>query len=179
MARILENASRQRGAQGSEISGWPARNKYWSYLDFSYHQVRAHIFSLFREVVHNYEVDGIEMDFFKRFPYFRETLDRFPVEEQHLDMMTDLVRRVRRMVDEAGQQSGRPVLLAVRAPFKLSEVRFVGSDLQTWLQEDLIDILIAGGHYEAEVTESCKEIIDLGHEHGVPVYPLSRLGVLE
>ena len=148
-----------------------AHNKYWSYLDFSYQQVREHVFSLIQEVVHNYDVDGIEMDFFKRFPYFRETLDWLPVEQEHLDMMTDLVRRLRKMADEAGQQRGCPVLLAARAPFNLPDARFIGLDLEKWLQEDLVDILIPGGRYESEMTESFKEIVDLGHKYDVPVYP--------
>ena len=158
------------GDPGEWIEG-KAHNKYWSYLDFSYEPVREHIFSLIQEVVQNYDVDGIELDFFKRFPYFRETLDWLSVDQQHLDMMTDLVRRLRRMADETGQQRGRPVLLAARAPFNLPDARFVGLDLEKWLQEDLIDILIAGGYYESEMTESFKEIVDLGHKYGVPVYP--------
>ena len=157
-----------------EAGEWIERtvhNKYWSYLDFSYQQVREHIFSLIQEVAQNYDVDGIEMDFFKNFPYFRETLDWLPVEQQHLDMMTDLVRRVRKMADEAGRQRGRPVLIAARAPFNLSDARFVGLDLEKWLQEDFIDILIPGGRYESEMTESFKEIVELGHKYDVPVYP--------
>jgi hypothetical protein len=86
-------------------------------------------------------------------------------------MMTDLVRRLRKMADEVGQQRGRPVLLAARVPFNLPDARFIGLDLEKWLQEDLVDILIPGGRYESEMTESFKEIVDLGHKYDVPVYP--------
>ena len=143
----------------------------WSHLDFSYPEVRDHIFALIQEVAQNYDVDGVEMDFFRTQRYFTPTLDGVPVAEQHLEMMTDLVRRVRNMADEVGQQRGRPVLLAARMPFADKDARFIGLDLEKWLAEGLIDILIPGGGTESKMTESFKEIVDLGHKYDVPVYP--------
>ena len=66
----------------------------WSHLDFKYPEVREHIFALIQEVSQNYDVDGIEMDFFRTPLYFTPTLDGVPVEEQHVEMMTDFMRRV-------------------------------------------------------------------------------------
>jgi hypothetical protein len=143
----------------------------WSSLDFSYPEVREHVFSLIREVAQNYDVDGVELDFFRSPPYFAPTRDGLPVEEQHLAAMTDLVRRLRSMADDVGQQRGRPLLLAARTPFTVEDARFIGLDLEGWLAEDLIDILIPGGGTESTMTESFKEIVDLGHKYEVPVYP--------
>jgi hypothetical protein len=75
------------------------------------------------------------------------------------------------MADEVGQHRGRPLLLAARTPFTVEDARFIGLDLEQWLAEDLIDILIPGGGTESKMTESFKEIVDLGHKHDVPVYP--------
>ena len=143
----------------------------WSSLDFSFPEVREHIFSLIQEVCQGYDIDGVEMDFLRHYPYFRETLDWVPVEQRHLEMMTDLVRRVRKMTNEVGQQRGRPLLLAARTPFTVEDARFIGVDLKKWLAEDLIDMLIPGGASESEMTESFAEIVDLGHKYDVPVYP--------
>ena len=142
----------------------------WSALDFSFSEVRDHIFSLIEEVAQNYDVDGIGMELFKYFPYFRETLDCLPVELQHMDLMTDLMRRIRKMADEVGEARGRPLLLAVHTPSSVEDARFVGLDLEKWLEEDLIDMLIPGLN-ESAMTYSFAEIVDVGHKYDVPVYP--------
>jgi hypothetical protein len=111
------------------------------------------------------------MDFFRHYPYFRPTLDMQPVEQEHLDMMSALVRRVRNLADEVGEQRGRPLLVAARTPFNAAEARFIGVDLEQWLEEDLLDLLIPGGGGESTMSESFVDIIELGHRHDVPVYP--------
>ena len=86
-------------------------------------------------------------------------------------MMSDLVRRVRNLADEVGEQRGRPLLLAARTPFNAADARFIGVDLEQWLEEDLLDLLIPGGGSESSMSESFADIIGLGHRHHVPVYP--------
>jgi hypothetical protein len=116
----------------------------WSHLDFDLPQVREHVFALIEEVYQGYDVDGVELDFLRSSPYFRESLDGLPVAPEHLDLLTELVRRVRQTADAVGRERGRPLLLAVRAPFTADAARFIGLDLERWLSEDLVDILVAG-----------------------------------
>ena len=143
----------------------------WTSLDFSYPEVREHIFSLIEEVCQGYDVDGVELDFLRDPVFFAPTRDGNPVELQHVEMMTDLVRRVKRMTEEVEAARGRPLLVAARTPFTVADARFVGLDLQQWLAEDLVDVLIAGQLTAGIMTESLREIVDLGHRFDVPVYP--------
>ncbi len=145
--------------------------KLWSGMDFSFPEVRDHVFGNIDEVARNYDIEGIELDFFRHYPFFRETREMVPVEAKHVEMMTALVRRVRKLADEVGQQRGRPLLVAARPPFNLADARFIGLDVETWLAEDLLDLLIAGGGVESHMTESFGPMIKLGHDHDVPVYP--------
>ena len=147
------------------------RHSEWTSLDFSRPEVTEHIFSLVREVCEGYDVDGVELDFLRSPPFFAASLAGNPVEERHLEMMTDLVRRIKRMTAEVELERGRPLLLAVRTPFTASDARFVGLDVERWLAEDLIDILIAGGLKESMMTDSFRKIVDLAHQYDVPVYP--------
>ena len=146
------------------------RHSEWTSLDFSRPEVTEHIFSLVREVCDGYDVDGVELDFLRSPPFFAPTLNGHPVEEHHLEMMTDLVRRIKTMTAEVELERGRPLLLAVRTPFTASDARFVGLDVERWLAEDLIDILIAGLK-ESMMTDSFRKIVDLAHQYDVPVYP--------
>ena len=50
----------------------------WTCLDFSFPEVREHIFSIIEEVARNYDLDGMELDFFRHFPYFRPSRERLP-----------------------------------------------------------------------------------------------------
>lgn len=153
------------------LMGEPGDGGAWTSLDYGFPEVRDHIFSIIEEVARNYDVDGMELDFFRHYPYFRPTLDMQPVEQEHLDMMSDLVRRVRNLADEVGEQRGRPLLLAARTPFNTADARFIGVDLEQWLEQDLLDLLIPGGGGESSMSESFADIIELGHRHDVPVYP--------
>ena len=143
----------------------------WTSLDFSYPEVREHVFSLIEEVCQGYDVDGVELDFFRAPRFFPPTMEGQAVEEQHIQMMTDLMRRISSAANEAGQKRGRPLLLAVRVPRTVEAGRFIGLDTETWLAEDLVDLLIAGDDPNSTLTKSFEEIVELGHRHGVPVYP--------
>ena len=143
----------------------------WSGLDFGIPQVRDHIFAIIEEVGENYDVDLIGMEFFKYFPFFRESLDGSPVEPEHLETMNDLLRRIRRMADDVASRRGRPLLLAAHTPFSLQDCVHVGVDLETWLKEGLIDQFCPGGNSESVFRDSYTDIIALGHKYEVPVYP--------
>lgn len=57
------------------------------------------------------------------------------------------LRRVRTMTDEVGQKRGRPLLIAVRVPDSAGYAKALGLDVPRWLEEDLIDIMVAGGYF--------------------------------
>ena len=143
----------------------------WTRLDFAIAEVREHIFAIIEEVAENYDVDLIGMEFFKYWPFFRESLDEDPVEPEHMEIMNDLLRRIRRMADDVASRRGRPLLLAAHTPFRLKDCVHVGVDLETWLKEGLIDQFCPGGNQESPFRDSYTDIIALGHQYEIPVYP--------
>ncbi len=152
------------------------RKAHWTKLDFAMPIVRDHIFSIIQEVAHNYDVDAIGMEFFKYFPFFRESREEEPVTAEHVEMMTDLLRRIRKMADEEGDRRGRPILLAAHTAPSIEFSLSVGLDLETWLAEGLIDQLMPGGLNESVFSHSHAEMIEFGHRHDIPVYPCLSWG---
>jgi len=142
----------------------------WSALNYGLPEVREHIFQIIQEVCQRYDVDGIELDFERSPIFFRPTLDMLPVEQKHLDMMTDLVHRIREMTVKLGLKRGRPFLVAARVPLTVDRSRFLGLDVERWLKEDLIDIIIDGEGY-LPMSMPAREMVQLGHQYDVPVYP--------
>ena len=112
----------------------------WSYAwDYAHEGVRKHFLALFHEWL-GYDVDGIELDFVRSpclFPPGKE--------EEGMPLMTELIRSAREVVNRASESKGKPVLLGVRTPGTVDTCRRIGLDIETWLQEGLVDRLLIGG----------------------------------
>lgn len=146
----------------------PPRYGNWTAMDFAYDEVRELVFLYVQEVCRNYNVDGVELDFFRHPVYFRDPSRGFACSEHERDLMTDLVRRIRGMMDEEGRKRGRPILLAVKTPDHVGYCRNIGLDIERWLAADLIDLYIPSGYIRLNPWEYS---VALGHRYGVPVYP--------
>ncbi len=139
----------------------------WSSVDYGRHEVRDKVYRIFTEVCNNYDVDGIEMDFFRHPVLFKPQMTGKPVTQEHCDKLTSLVRRIRKMADEVGMRRGRPILIATRVQDSVGYCKAYGIDLVRWLEEGLIDIVTGGGYYKLEPWEN---LVALGKKHDVPVY---------
>jgi len=104
-------------------------------LDFTFDDVRQYVFEAMEVVVSRFDVDGIELT-------FREDM-YFPVEyaEERAHLMTDLVRRLRGMLDEHSKSRGKRRQLGARVYASLDECTYLGLDVATWVTEGLIDFL--------------------------------------
>ncbi len=139
----------------------------WSAVDYGVPEARDKVFRILRDVATRYDVDGLEFDFFRHPVYFKPQMTGDTVTQQHCDMMTGLLRRVRKMTEEVSAKRGRPMLIAVRVPDSVGFAKGIGLDLVAWMKEDLIDILTGGGYYHFEPWEN---LVALCKPHDVPVY---------
>jgi len=139
----------------------------WSCVNYDRPEVRERAFLILEDVCSRYEVDGVELDFFRHPILFRKQLFGEPVTQEQRDMVTKLMRRVRAMMDRIGEERGHPLLLAVRVPDSLGFCRGIGIDLARWLEDDLVDALIGCGYFKLEPWEN---LVALGARHEVPVY---------
>ncbi|MFH0964039.1 MAG: hypothetical protein V2A58_08500 [Planctomycetota bacterium] len=145
------------------------RNR-WTALDFEKSEVREYLHRINEEICRRYDVDGIEIDYFRNPCFFRPTMTLQPATPEQLNILTDFQRRTREMARAQGERRGRPILLATRVPMTVATCRFVGIDIETWLSEDLVDLLVTGGGY-VPFTMPTRELAELGRAHDVPVYP--------
>jgi len=150
----------------------------WTSADFAYPEVRDLMVSTFEEGLERYDVDGLELDFLRNPAFFRETRLFQPATRQHLDMLTDMVARIRKAVLDAGERKGRPVLLSARVLPGLEQNAHFGFDVQRWVEEGHLDFLTLGGGYDP-FTMPARDMIKRGHGWGIPVYVcLSASGFL-
>lgn len=143
---------------------------YWSGLNYAVQQVREDRLWWIRNTAQQYDLDGVDLNFFRMPYYFKPG-----AEEDGISTMTEFLRDVRREIDEASLKRGRPLLLGARTPGTLQTCLVLGLDVETWIKEGLLDRLSIGGGY-MPMTNPAEELVSLGHSHGVPVYPCINCG---
>jgi hypothetical protein len=155
--------------EGSKHS-YPDVRSCWSAWNFAVPEVRNATVEALREVCRTYDIDGIELDFFRHFVYFPETLEFKPVTPEHLALMNDMMRKIRAAADEEGLRRGRPILLVGRCLEDVELSKNSGLDVETWLREDLVDMLSAVN--STEHTAPVDELTALARRFETPVYPM-------
>ena len=111
-------------------------------LNYGLPAVRKHMEATIVEAFERFRVDGVELDFMRHPAFFKLHEAR---ENHH--HMTDMLRQIKRERDRVSRATGRSIDLAMRVPPSFAGALRVGLDVRTWIQEGLVDILIAGGGF--------------------------------
>ncbi|WP_372935610.1 hypothetical protein [Mariniphaga sediminis] len=140
----------------------------WSAVDFTHQKIRDLCVQYYTEVCENYDVDGIELDFFRSLALLFGNVARgeYATQEQ-LDMFTDMLIQIRKMTERVGMEKGKPILILVRVPDGIEYCRGMGVDLQRWMSEGLVDIVVGSGLFRLN---PWKYLVEEGHRYGVKVY---------
>ncbi len=143
------------------------RNAWWTAVDYTHPECRDRQLQLVQAVLDKYDVDGIDLDFSRYLSIFVGTANGRPATPEELEMMNDLMRRIRAVLDAKGRERGKGLLLSVVLPASVEICRNKGYDMETWLREGLIDIWqeYDGGHIDTTAA-----IAALAHRYGVKYY---------
>jgi hypothetical protein len=141
---------------------------YGNLFDFSHKEVRDFRLAVIREVVDRYGdiSDGIELD-------FNRVQVLFPrgEAESKAHLVTDLVRQVRGILDEAGRKHGRDFYLVVRVPPTLKNCRWAGLEVEKWIGERLVDVVAPSQLMTLAHDMPVDEFVKLAKPVGCKVYP--------
>jgi hypothetical protein len=171
--------------------------KSYTGLNFRLQVVRDLTVESMREVCQNYDIDGIELDYFRSPRLFPSSLIKTtdgelvnvmeqlekgfvgsppPADPKDVELLNDMMRKMRQMTEEEGLRRGRPILIAARGINDPKYSLAFGLDFKTWLAEDLIDIVmpIHFGIPRGSHQGSLKEFIGLAHRYAAPAYPCLR-----
>lgn len=139
----------------------------WTAVDFAHEAVRAHVRRFVREFFENYDVDGIEYDFFRHLQLLKSVADGNEATAAELDLMTSFMRELKNIAEEAGRRRGKPFLVAVRVPDSAEMCRVVGIDLERWMKERLVDIVIGSGYFQCN---RWRVTVESAHRYGCRFY---------
>ena len=141
----------------------------WSSMNFALPEVREHILRSIEEVMERWDWDGFELDYGRNACLFKSVFEGGSATDEDRATLTAFHRRIREMTAPYAEKTGRPFPIAVVLPETVSLAMYVGMDIETWLDEDLVDIIIAGNGY-VPFSPRALDMIDVGRRHGVPVY---------
>jgi hypothetical protein len=113
-----------------DLSTW-----YSKALDFTHEKVREYRMAQAFEVIDGYASDGFEMDF-TRNPLF------FPPGKAKPELITDMVARARKRLNEAGRKGNKKLFLMVRVPGDMGLCTSVGLDVPRWMNDRLVDYVV-------------------------------------
>lgn len=135
--------------------------------DFAQEKVRAFAKKYVRGYMENYDLDGIEFDFFRHPQLFRTVAKGGHATDEELATMTQLMKDFRAMAEEVGRRRGRPFVLCARVPDSFEYCRAIGIDLDAWLRAKALDFLVVGGYFQLE---PWRKTADRVHGYGVKCY---------
>lgn len=111
--------------------------------NWRFHQVREYKLALITELLENYDLDGIELDFMRHWSFFNtgETTSN-----ERKAIMTEFVGCVRSVLDQTAKD-GRHRWLCVRVPIFLSKHDAMGIDLVTWVNQCGLEMVNLSASY--------------------------------
>ena len=151
------------------------RALYVTAADFTHPKVRGRKFEIIEKVGNRYDIDAYELDYIRHSVLFSRSMRGQPITSEEVEIITFFMRRVRQFTDHLGARRGRPVLIASRVPGTIEKCLNIGLDVKTWLEDDLVDILIGGGEY-SPFTIRISDFTQLADPYEVPVYPCINQG---
>ena len=140
----------------------------WGMFDFAHQEVRDHRLAIIEEFVTRWDNDGVSLDFDRDPWYFREQ-----GKAENAAIMTDLIRRVRQVLDEVAKERGRPQYLHVRVIPPIETCYQRGLDVRTWVEQGLVDAITPGCGYMT-VSQDISEWLELVEGRPCWIYPASN-----
>ncbi len=136
-------------------------------LNYAVPEVQAHRLQILREMVTNYDIDGLELDWMRWCRHFPAGTQR-----DHLDDLTHFVRQVRSMLDEVALSKGvERMILGHRVPVTLEESLNIGCDVATWAADGLADFLAPMDFLFNDLNMRTDEFAEAVEGTGCLVYP--------
>ncbi|MBR4222655.1 MAG: hypothetical protein IKR81_15960 [Victivallales bacterium] len=150
---------------GSEDKRSPLCN--WSAVDYAQPLVRQRLLGLVEETCQRYELDGVECDFMRHAQLFKSVGWGGKASQEELDILTEMMTKLRAITETEGRKRNRPILIAIRVPDSVEYCRAIGIDLEKWLQKGLVDLLITTSYFQLNPWGYSAE---LAHQYGVKYY---------
>lgn len=135
-------------------------------LDYTYPEVREHRFAIMKEIVSEYNVDGLLLDFTRWAKFFPrdEGIKKAPI-------MTEFVKAIYNMMeDQANKKCRSKLKLVVKIPESVNACWLAGIDIKTWVDNRLVDCVIVSTWNNTDPQLPIEEFTKYTKPAGVKTY---------
>jgi hypothetical protein len=122
---------------------------------------------IIKDVINRYDIDGLEIDFYRHLYVFKEVQDGKIAKEKNRQKLTSFISQIRQILDAVSVERSKPILFIIRIPDSLEYCHDLGLDVKTWLENGYLDIIVGGGYFKLN---SWEYLVEIGKNYGVPVY---------
>lgn len=140
-------------------------------LDYMHEEVRDYIMNMILEYL-SFECDGIELDFLRTLPLCRQGFEEFC-----RPLITEMMRKIRKVANAAAEKYGHRVRILVRIPPTPEENLLQGLDVFTWMKEGLVDIVVPSPVQPASMSDIPVDLWKLLLPENIILAPGIEIGV--
>jgi len=136
--------------------------------------VRAERLAYIEEYVNDYAIEGLELEFTFCPNYFEDGEG-----EKNAHVMTEFMRDVRRVADEAAAKRGRPIEIGAKVlPTRAGNLA-QGLDVASWIQEGLLDFVVPTIYNDRQLDPNFpfEWLVELSNGTDCEVYPTLQRAV--
>ncbi len=178
------------GIKSANISLWlkehpqyalqePVTGEALQLADYSHAAVREYRLAVLKEIMEDFDFDGVELDFMRtpilfapdRFiaSYGYIGKERFP---ELSPILTDFVCEVREFLDDLARRKGKESMcLGLRVPETPEITRAVGIDLPAWIRKARVDYICPSGYHSTHFNIPVEQFKALCEGTDCGVYP--------
>lgn len=118
-------------------------SEYWQGLNYSIKEVRDFMFTLIKELVEDYDFEGMELDWLRN-PFCANP--GASCETQNA--VTSWIGEIREVTNRKANKIGKPYALGMRMPGSLGLLRSLGLDVVSVVRADLIDFVTPSNFWQ-------------------------------
>lgn len=108
-----------------------------AYMDFTVEEVQTCYLNYIKEVVTNYELDGIDLDFLRTAPYMSD------VNEKNMQTINEFMKRIKKEITEI-----RPNMKVAVRVYATEELNLgYGLDVAQWVADGSVDVVTVANFY--------------------------------
>lgn len=113
-------------------------------LNFAKPEVRDYLLLMIRELVEDYDYEGLELDWL-RTPYCLDA----PASPEQIEMITRWHAEIRAVCDARAAQTGKPYPLGLRVPIQLGKLQAIGIDVKAMVDAGIVDFVNVSNIWQA------------------------------
>lgn len=128
---------------GRKLDAQGGIHKALQTLDYAHPEVRDYMLTMIRELVEEYDYEGLEIDWL-RCPFCLDA----PASPEDVAMITKWHAEIRALTDIQAAKRGKPYPMGLRIPCRLGQLKAIGIDVKAMVDAGLVDFVNVSNFFQ-------------------------------